>query len=195
MADLGEANMADGQTLVDFVTWAIQTYPADKYVLILSDHGMGWPGGWSDPTASGQGSRNFPLIHVLGDQLYLNELDAALGEIRSQTGMDKFELIGMDACLMGQLEVLTALAPHARYAVISEETEPSLGWAYTSFLGDLQANPDMSGAELSSSIVESYIQDDQRIVDEQARAGFLAPGLAPGWPVRHALRPPADTTD
>ena len=42
--DLGEANMADGQTLVDFVTWAIQNYPADQYILILSDHGMGWPG-------------------------------------------------------------------------------------------------------------------------------------------------------
>jgi hypothetical protein len=42
--DLGEVNMADGQTLVDFVTWAIQNYPADKYALILSDHGMGWPG-------------------------------------------------------------------------------------------------------------------------------------------------------
>jgi hypothetical protein len=42
--DLGEANMADGDTLVDFVTWAVETFPADKHVLILSDHGMGWPG-------------------------------------------------------------------------------------------------------------------------------------------------------
>ena len=51
--------------------------------------------------------------------------------------MDKFELIGMDACLMSQLEVFTALAPHARYAVVSQETEPSLGWAYATFLGRL----------------------------------------------------------
>ena len=51
---MGEANMASGQTLVDFVTWAMQSYPADKYVLILSDHGMGWPGGWSDPTCQRQ---------------------------------------------------------------------------------------------------------------------------------------------
>ncbi len=47
--DLGEVNMADGQTLVDFATWAINSYPADHYALILSDHGMGWPGGWPDP--------------------------------------------------------------------------------------------------------------------------------------------------
>jgi hypothetical protein len=176
VADLGEANMADGQTLVDFATWAIQNYPADRHILILSDHGMGWPGGWSDPTSSSQGIRNFPLSTVLGDQLYLMELDDALGEIRAQTGLDKFEIIGLDACLMGQLEVLTALAPHGRYAVVSEETEPSLGWAYTSFLEQLLANPDISGADLSAAIVESYIQDDQRIIDDDARADFLAQG-------------------
>jgi hypothetical protein len=176
VADLGEANMADGQTLVDFATWAIQNYPADRHILILSDHGMGWPGGWSDPTSSSQGGRSFPLSSVLGDQLYLMELDKALEDIRAQTGLDKFEIIGLDACLMGQLEVLTSLAPHGRYAVVSEETEPSLGWAYTSFLQQLLANPDISGAELSAAIVESYIQDDQRIVDENARSDFLAQG-------------------
>ena len=42
--DLGEVNMASGDSLVDFVTWAVENYPADKYALILSDHGMGWPG-------------------------------------------------------------------------------------------------------------------------------------------------------
>ena len=60
VADLGEVNMADGATLVDFVTWAMQKYPADKYVLILSDHGMGWPGGWSDPTAPGGSKEQYP---------------------------------------------------------------------------------------------------------------------------------------
>ena len=49
VADLGELNMSDPATLVDFATWAIKTFPADHYVLILSDHGMGWPGGWTDP--------------------------------------------------------------------------------------------------------------------------------------------------
>jgi hypothetical protein len=32
--DLGEVNMASGDTLVDFVQWAV-TISADKYVLIL----------------------------------------------------------------------------------------------------------------------------------------------------------------
>ncbi len=180
VADLGEVNMADGKTLVDFATWAITTYPADKVVLIMSDHGMGWPGGWSDPTSNSRGDARIPLSSALGDQLYLNEIDEALAEIRARTGLDKFELIGMDACLMGHLEVFSMLAPHARYAVASQETEPALGWAYTGFLDSLQANPGMSGAELGQLIVNSYIEKDQRIVDDQARAEFVGGGTPRG---------------
>ena len=175
LADLGEANMASGDTLVDFVSWAVQAYPADKYALILSDHGMGWPGGWSDPTSTEGGDRRIPLSSALGDELYLMELDEALTRILDQTGIGQFELIGMDACLMSHLEVFSALQPHARFAVASQETEPSLGWAYSSFLADLTANPTMDGGTLGQLIVDSYIVDDQRIVDDQARAEFLRP--------------------
>ena len=175
IADVGEVNMADGNTLVDFVTWAMETFPADKHVLIMSDHGMGWPGGWSDPTSGGRDSST-PLAAALGDQLYLNELDEALAQIRNQSGVEQFELIGMDACLMGHIEVFSALSPHARYAVASQETEPALGWAYASFLEALVQNPDMTGADLGRLIVDSYIEDDQRIVDDVARAEMLRQG-------------------
>jgi hypothetical protein len=181
--DMGELNMSEGQTLADFVTWAVQNYHADKYVLILSDHGMGWPGGFSDPDPGSQRQRidrKIPLEQALGDELYLNEMDDALAAARQQTGIDKFELIGLDACLMGHLEVMAALEPHARYAVVSQETEPALGWAYTSFLGALSQNPDMDGASLAQTIVKSYIQDDQRIVDEDARTEWVGRGSPMG---------------
>lgn len=182
VADLGQVNMADSKTLIDFATWAIKTYPSDKYVLIMSDHGMGWPGGWSDPavTTSSGTNRGVPLASSLGNLMYLNDIDQALGTIRSQTGIEKFELIGMDACLMSQMEVLTALAPHGKYAVVSEETEPALGWAYTGFLDLLAANPDMGTADLARNIVKTYINDDQRIVDDQARAEFVSRGSTLG---------------
>ena len=176
IADLGELNMASEQTLIDFATWAIQTYPSDKYVLILSDHGMGWPGGWTDPSPKSSGDQSTPLGTRVGNMLYLNQLDNALGQIRTKTGIDKFELVGLDACLMAQLEVFTALEPHARYAVASEEVEPSLGWAYAGFLKQLVENPNMSGAELGRAIVQDYIDDDQRITDSRARADFLGEG-------------------
>ena len=180
VADLGEANMSDGGTLVDFVTWAVEAFPADRHVLILSDHGMGWPGGWSDPAPGGRGDASIPLTSRLGDKLYLMELDEALEEIRARTGLSQFELIGLDACLMGHIEVFSALAPHARYAVASQETEPALGWAYTGFLAGLKQNPDTDPSDLARLIVESYIRDDQRIVDDEARAELLSRGSPMG---------------
>ncbi len=173
VADLGEANMADTATLADFVTWSVETFPADHYVLILSDHGMGWPGGWTDGSHAGSSAEKAPLAQKLGNAIYMNRLDEALGQIRQATGIDKFDIIGMDACLMGQLEVLSALQPHADYAIMSEETEPALGWAYAAFLQALAANPGMSAADLSKLIVQSYISDDQRIVNEEARSALL----------------------
>lgn len=175
--DLGELNMADGKTLVDFVLWAARTYPADKYALILSDHGMGWPGGFSDPDPVSRDPSRTALASALGDDnLFLMELEDSLAEILDKSKIDKLELIGMDACLMGHLEVLAALEPYADYAVLSQETEPALGWAYTSFLQALVDNPGMDGAQLSQSIIKSYIKDDQRINDEEARAEFLRQG-------------------
>lgn len=181
LADLGEVNMADGQTLVDFVTWAMDNYPADRYALILSDHGLGWPGGWSDPAPGGTDPGKAPLISMLqGDSIYLSELESALDQIQSNTGVEKLDLIGMDACLMSQMEVYAMLQPFARFAVASEEVEPGMGWAYAAFLDELVVNPSMDGATLAAKIVETYVAQDQRIIDPQARADFLRQGSTMG---------------
>lgn len=162
VADLGEVDMADPNTLVDFVSWAASTYPADKYVLIISDHGGGWTGIAWDPDPPNPESE-------LSDGMEINELDEALQKIQATTGVQKFELIGLDACLMGQLEVFAALAPYARYAVASEEVVPALGFAYSGFLGALEMNPAMSGADLAKAVVSTYIEQDQRVMDEKLR--------------------------
>jgi hypothetical protein len=171
--DLGEVNMADGNTLVDFVLWAVQQYPSDRYVLILSDHGMGWPGGWSDASERSRDPANVPITSAIGDNIFLMELDRSLSEIIQQSGIGKFELLGMDACLMSDIEVFTALEPYAHYAVASQETEPGIGWAYASFLTNLVENPGIDGSELGQLIVDSYIRDDQRLLDDRARADFV----------------------
>ena len=170
---IGEVNMSDPQTLVDFLNWGIKTFPADKYVLIMSDHGMGWPGGWTDPEPRSGRRSETPLAQAIGNAMYLQDIDAALQTVRDQTGLDAFELIGMDACLMGHMEVFTMLAPHARFAAASQEVEPAVGWAYTAFLSQLAQNPDVTGRELGQWIVDSYIIGDQRIQDPAARAAFV----------------------
>lgn len=162
--DLGELDMGDGNTLVDFATWAIQNYPADRVVLILSDHGSGWPGGWSD------GSPN----NKTGNWITLPQLENALDQVIETTGIRQFEVVGLDACLMSMLEVYNGLAPFSHYAVASQETEPALGWAYEYFLSNLVENPAMNGADLSQAIVEGYINGDQRLLDDTARLMMLS---------------------
>jgi hypothetical protein len=173
LADLGEVNMADADTLIDFVTWAAEAYPADNYVLIMSDHGAGWPGGWNDPDPPTSGRDDIALAESFGDMLFLMEMGDAFKQILATTNIGQFELIGFDACLMSSIEVYSAIAPYARYAVASQEVEPSLGWAYAALLGRLSDSPEISTAELAGAIVESYIDQDQQIVDDQARARYV----------------------
>jgi hypothetical protein len=157
LEDLGEVDMGDPKTLQDFATWAIKTYSADHYVLIMSNHGAGWAGGWTDDAPND------------GSGLGMQQIDNALATIVAETGIGEFELVGFDACLMAQTEVMSALAPHAHYAVASEETEPALGWSYAGFLTALTEDTSMTGAELGRAIVDSYLDQDLRVTDEEAR--------------------------
>ncbi len=174
--ELGEVNMADSKTLLDFITWAVANYPARKTMLVLSDHGIGWPGGFGDPDPDVQGAHNIFLREAFGhDNLWLMEIDDTLAKARKATGIEQFDIVGFDACLMAQLEIFTALAPHARYSVASEETEPGVGWAYTAFLAELVQNPEMEGADLSQAIVANYIDQDMRLRIDPNFTGGLEP--------------------
>ncbi len=157
LADLGELDMGNPKTLIDFATWAIKTYPADHYVLMLGDHGAGWNGGWYDDNPNE------------GSFFKMQDIDDALGAIIKKTGIGQFELVAFDACLMGQLEVMSAIAPHARYAVASEELEPAIGLAYAAWLGAITKNPGMTGKDLGKVMVDTYIKQDIRITDDDAR--------------------------
>ena len=144
---IGEADMGDPQTLIDFVTWAVGNYPAQKYALVMSDHGGGWTGGFSDLSAP-------------DSALTIPEIVSALESIRQSTGVDKFEMIGFDACLMGQIEVFGSLYPFSNYMVASEEVIPAYGWSYAAWLGQLAQNPAMDGSGLAQAIVSTYVTSD-----------------------------------
>jgi len=140
---LGEVDMGTAEALADFVIWSITNFPAEKYALVISSHGAGWLGNGPD---QGMGA----------SQLTMPEIDAALTRVRAQTGVDQLEIVGFDACLMGQLEVYATLAPHARYVIAAEEVIPGQGWEYTAPFTALIANPAMDGAQLGQVIVDAY---------------------------------------
>ncbi|MGZ9221984.1 MAG: clostripain-related cysteine peptidase, partial [Anaerolineales bacterium] len=159
--NLGEVDTSDPQTLVDFVTWAIQNYPAKKYALILSDHGGGWTGGFTDMSSSSTG-------------MSLPEIGSALEQIRQNTGIDKFEMLGFDACLMGQIEVFGSLYPYSNYMIASEEVIPSYGWSYAAWLGQVAQNPSMDGGGLSDAVVSTYVVNDTALTELRTSANDIA---------------------
>jgi hypothetical protein len=159
---LGEADMGNTQTLIDFVTWAVQNYPAKKYALVMSDHGGGWTGGFSDMSASSSSELSIP------------EIGSSIEQIRQNTGIDKFELIGFDACLMGQVEVFGSLYPYSNYMVASEEVIPGYGWSYAAWLGQLAQNPVMDGMGLSQSIISTYVSNDTLLTGGRASSDEIA---------------------
>ena len=150
--DLGELNTGDPTTLADFITWGITRYPAKHYALVLWSHGAAWQGLANDETSG-------------GDNLTLPELGKALAAAQQQTGFTKLDLLGFDACLMAQLDVLQTIAPYAQVAVASAELEPTKGWAWDAWLSALVANPDHTATSIAEVIVKSYMSLYQRTED------------------------------
>ena len=146
LADLGEVDTAAAETLADFLSWAMTNYPADRNVLIMSDHGSGWLGGWQDDES--------------GSNMYPEDLEAGLKQGLRAAGVGRLDMIGFDACLMSQIEIISSVAPYARYMVASEEYEHGFGWAYAAFLNYLTTNPGITSADLATRIVESFIAED-----------------------------------
>ncbi len=143
LQELPLASIGDSKTLTDFIDFAINNYPAQKYGLIFWNHGGG--------SVSGYGVDE--LFNY--DGLSLKELDIAFENSRLNT--NQLEFLGFDACLMGNLETANIAKDYASYLIASEELEPGYGWDYDYFLTRLGRNPGMDGKELGANIVDGFI--------------------------------------
>ncbi len=144
--DKGELNMGDSASLENFIVSVVEKYPADKYALILWNHGKGWKGFGFDETNN-------------GDKLTLNELSNALFSAQYQlttSPIFMIDLIGFDACLMADIETMYALSSYGKVLVASQELEPGVGWDYEAILNELTLNPSMDAFQLGKIIADTY---------------------------------------
>ena len=149
-SDLGELNMGNPSTLIDFATWAVSNYPAKKYLLVIWNHG----GGFRSPAYT---TKDIAWDDTSGgDRITMPELEYALSEIGTQIGK-KIDIVGMDACLMAMAEVAYQIKDCADILVASEESEPGDGWPYDTILGQLVSYPTVTSNQLATNIVDSYI--------------------------------------
>ncbi|MCR4647098.1 MAG: peptidase C11, partial [Oscillospiraceae bacterium] len=130
--DDGEKSMTEPATLSGFIQYCSTNFPANRYELIMWDHGGG--------SVSGYGY----------DEKFKNKGSMNLAGIRTalRNGGVKFDFIGFDACLMATAETALMLNEFGDYMIASEETEPGIGWYYPNWLNKLGQNPSMSTLDI-----------------------------------------------
>lgn len=190
---LGETDSGDPQVLLNFISWVKENYPAERYALILWNHGNGWvpteidrlakkinARGWRDREATERSASSLQRLFfrptlenllslpssteraICSDDGSGHSIDTIeLGKVLKQAKTileQPLDMLGMDACLMSNLEVAYQVKPYVSYIVASEESEPNQGWPYEQVLRFLVENHDLSTAELSAHIVDAYIK-------------------------------------
>lgn len=142
LTDVGMRNMSSGSTLIDFIKYSAEQFPADRYMLVLWDHGGGTVGGYA-----------YDERYENNDMMSISELNLAL----AYAGVT-FDMIGFDCCLMSTAETAFMIEKYADYMVSSQRTEPGNGWHYTPWINALSKNTSIPTEELGAVIVDSYIE-------------------------------------
>jgi len=185
-ASLGRLNTGDPKCLLDFIRWGVARFPAERYALVLWNHGQGW-----DDTDVYAAERHRSLRRLAGGRIrhalfrppvrklltgairkfedrailldddakdFLDnvELKRVLAAAAKAVG-GKLDLLGMDACLMSMAEVGYQVRGSAAILVGSEQTEPGDGWPYDKVLGALAKHPEMGSRDLGALIVKEYL--------------------------------------
>ena len=150
VADWGERNMGDPQTLIEFVAWAKTNYPADHYALYFWGHGWNWHPGvvMRDETVSATDD-DPDLI----DSLDMDEVKAAL------PSLGFVDMVGYDGCQMASIEVQMLWHGHATAVSHSQEWVGGEGIQYDLVLAQLAADPTMNADQVAVATTQSATSD------------------------------------
>ena len=141
---IGELNLGDSETLASFIEFGFSEFPAERTALILWDHGAGWPGMGPDD------GNDFDILD-------LQEISEGLEQGLESVEIEKLDLIGFDACLMGTYEVAIAMEAYADVMVASQELEPGHGWDWE-VLNVVASDPSIDAPSLGMKIADAYKQ-------------------------------------
>ena len=153
--------MSNPETLKKFINYARNYAPAERYGLILNDHGSGPEHGYGyddhdtvNPDA---------VISVTGLKHAISESDVVQNE-------GKFDFIDLDCCMMSNFETMLALSDDTDYFLGSPDTAPHATVDYTKVIDYLSTDPDMETEILGRKIVDLYV-DFYEEHPEQRSAG------------------------
>ncbi len=124
----GNADLTSPDSLANFINWAVKAYPAQKYMLIVHDHGGGYTPDAELPEAEAAAAARRSLV---GDDGNSGHHFTAKSFRRALTKANvRFETVFMDACLMNNLEYQFELYDLCDYVIAPTYSKPSIDGAY-----------------------------------------------------------------
>lgn len=167
--------MNDPEVLKAFIDYCVEHAPAEKYDLILWDHGLGPKSGF----CSDEQEYMFGYDSMCMDEIIDAFSDNKVADADDDGVQDgKFDLIDFDACLMGSAEVAVSIADYMDYLVVSPMTEPGYGQNYEYWLNELgegKFDGEDGTYELGKKIVDDFIDFyDKEEGDGSSQEGTLA---------------------
>jgi hypothetical protein len=152
---LEEKNMADPNTLRDFITWINSSFPAEKYVLQFAGHGYGWRQVCWDVT-SGSFTNPEAVMSV-------PDLENVLSSV-----CPHLEILVFFGCHMGQIEVFYEMKDCADITIGAETAAAFSPPMIEIPLKNLTSNPNIKSVELAQLIVDNYDPQKHGFPDHEA---------------------------
>jgi hypothetical protein len=142
MAWLGRVNSGSDTVLADFGRWAVECYPAEKYLVVIWGHGYGWS----------RKSKYIGYDRYSHDQISIasGEMKRGLGSISESIG-GPIDLLVLDACLMQSVEVLSETGGICRVVLGSQSPLPMDGLPYD------RVFPLMSGDQTARELARDLV--------------------------------------
>jgi len=151
LEDMGEVDMGDPNVLREFIEWGKQNYPANRFAVIVWNHGSGWRTASSTSQEEDILTKAVSIDDTNGSRIETGDLPQALDTT------PRLDLVAFDASLMQMTEVVYETRNTAGVIVGSEESPPGSGYPYHRWLSRLAASPTMSADSLGTAIVSEYV--------------------------------------
>ena len=132
-----EVELYKASTLVDFIKWSVETAPAENYIIEFVNHGGGFDLGTEVLTKGIAYDDNHKDQYGSGKGIAICTIADAL-----KTSGVHMKAIYWNGCMMGQLEVLTEVAPYCDYQFSSSHVAFADDNHVVKIINAINAQPD-----------------------------------------------------
>ena len=124
-----KSSLSHPDALKAFIDYGAANFPAEKYDLILMNHGAGPALGWG-----------MDEVYPREDGELVMSLPDTCRALKNSS-VERFDFICFYACLMGSVEDAVMLSPYADTLIFSEENLPGHGFEFNGMLEMLREDP------------------------------------------------------